>query len=39
LVDANPSGICRTDATLEWELLANWADSFNLGLNWDMGQP
>jgi hypothetical protein len=30
------SGICRTNATLEWELLHTWAVNSNLGLNWDL---
>lgn len=30
------SGICRTNATLEWELLHTWAAINNLGLDWDL---
>lgn len=34
--DSSSSGICRTNATVEWELLHTWAAINNLGLDWDL---
>jgi hypothetical protein len=37
-VDTSATGICRTNSTQEWELLAFWNTNKNLGLGWSMGE-